>query len=315
MPKKKTGARKKAEKQAERQKEIRSADRGLAIHACNTLMECCYCQRTQKNRAFCYFCGMLQKVIVCGSCGMSKCMNKSPGGCLVKHGAKFVVGMGMVGAICDYCEAFICHGRQCISTHACECPLQDSKCIECQRTVLDHGGRMFKCSFCAGFLCEDDQFEHQAKCQVLESENYKCGSCNKLGQWSCLQCKLCFCDDHVKRKGVKYNRNDPYPCPKCGFTCRETKDMSMSTRSYKFGRKQLDDQVDDEYSYGGHDFAAGGTFSFGGVTVQANRHDDGDEEENDNVMTSMNANEFQYGSYYNEESDEYTSDDNEEKEE
>ena len=112
MPKKKTGARKKAERQAERQKEIRSADRGLAIHACNTLMECCYCQRTQKNRAFCYFCGMLQKVIVCGSCGMSKCMNKSPGGCLVKHGAKFVVGMGMVGAICDYCEAFICHGRQ-----------------------------------------------------------------------------------------------------------------------------------------------------------------------------------------------------------
>ena len=49
---------------------------------------------------------------------------------------------------------------------------------------------MFKCSFCAGFLCEDDQFEHQAKCQVLESENYKCGSCNKLGQWSCLQVNL-----------------------------------------------------------------------------------------------------------------------------
>ena len=52
-----------------------------------------------------------------------------------------------------------------------------------------------------------------------------------------LECKLCFCDDHVKRKGVKYNRGDPYPCPKCGFTCRETKDLSMSTRSYKFGRK------------------------------------------------------------------------------
>ena len=45
---------------------------------------------------------------------MSKCMNKAPGGCLVKHGAKFVVGMGIVGAICDYCEAFICHGRQVI---------------------------------------------------------------------------------------------------------------------------------------------------------------------------------------------------------
>merc|ERR1711892_919622 len=82
MPKKKTGARKTAERQAERQREIRSADRGLAIHSCNALMECSYCQRSQKNRAFCYFCGMLQKIIMCGSCGMSKCMNKAPGGCL-----------------------------------------------------------------------------------------------------------------------------------------------------------------------------------------------------------------------------------------
>ena len=77
--------------------------------------------------------------------------------------------------------------KKCISTHACECPLQNSECIECKRGVWDHGGRMFKCSFCTGFLCEDDQFEHQAKCQVLDSENYKCGSCNKLGQWSCLK--------------------------------------------------------------------------------------------------------------------------------
>ena len=38
MPKKKTGARKKAEKQAERQRDIRSSDRGLAIHPCNQLM-------------------------------------------------------------------------------------------------------------------------------------------------------------------------------------------------------------------------------------------------------------------------------------
>ena len=124
---------------------------------------------------------------------------------------------------------------------------------------------MFKCSFCTGFLCEDDQFEHQAKCQVLDSENYKCGSCNKLGQWSCLkvsnsknslkstfvQCKLCFCDDHVKRKGVKYdNKDTTYPCPKCSFPCRETKDLSMSTRSYKFGRKAHTDHVDDEYRRG-----------------------------------------------------------------
>ena len=40
--------------------------------------------------------------------------------------------------------------------------------------LLSTGGRVFVCSFCASFLCEDDQFEHQAKCQVLESETLKC---------------------------------------------------------------------------------------------------------------------------------------------
>lgn len=47
--------------------------------------------------------------------------------------------------------------------------------------------------------------------------------------------------------------------------------------------------VDDEYSYANHDFGAGGTFSFGGVTVAANRDHESEEE----VLTSMNANEFQ----------------------
>ena len=36
------------------------------------------------------------------------------------------------------------------------------------------GGRIFRCPFCDNSLCEDDQFEHQAKCQILDSENYKC---------------------------------------------------------------------------------------------------------------------------------------------
>ena len=40
--------------------------------------------------------------------------------------------------------------------------------------VWEHGGRVFRCCFCQGFLCEVDQFEHQASCQVLESETYKC---------------------------------------------------------------------------------------------------------------------------------------------
>ena len=43
---------------------------------------------------------------------MGKCMNKSPGGCLVKHGQNYVTGIKLAGAICDHCEAFICHGRQ-----------------------------------------------------------------------------------------------------------------------------------------------------------------------------------------------------------
>lgn len=40
------------------------------------------------------------------------------------------------------------------------------------------GGRIFRCSFCHNFLCEDDQFEHQASCQVLEAETFKCESGN-----------------------------------------------------------------------------------------------------------------------------------------
>lgn len=54
------------------------------------------------------------------------------------------------------------------------CPLIDAICQECERGVWDHGGRIFRCSFCNCFLCEDDQFEHQASCQVLEAENFKC---------------------------------------------------------------------------------------------------------------------------------------------
>ena len=44
---------------------------------------------------------------------------------------------------------------------------QTSVCIECERGVWDHGGRIFMCSFCNNYLCEDDQFEHQASCQVI----------------------------------------------------------------------------------------------------------------------------------------------------
>ncbi|NXU04686.1 ZN330 protein, partial [Buphagus erythrorhynchus] len=175
MPKKKTGARKKAENRREREKQIRAsrANIDLAKHPCNASMECDKCQRRQKNRAFCYFCNSVQKLPICAQCGKTKCMMKSSD-CVIKHAGVYSTGLAMVGAICDFCEAWVCHGRKCLSTHACTCPLADAECIECERSVWDHGGRIFACSFCHDFLCEDDQFEHQASCQVLEAETFKC---------------------------------------------------------------------------------------------------------------------------------------------
>lgn len=212
---------------------------------------------------------------ICAQCGKQKCMLKT-GDCVIKHAGVFTTGMQMVGAICDHCEAWICHGRKCLQSHACTCPLMDAVCVECERGVWDHGGRMYKCCFCDNFLCEDDQFEHQASCQVLESESYKCQSCNRLGQYSCLRCKTCYCEDHIRRKGFKYDKNKPIPCPKCNYDTNQTKDLSMSgefnncfsclkhellffiskfscvstVRSHKYGRKRQDDDgEDDDYVY------------------------------------------------------------------
>lgn len=56
-------------------------------------------------------------------------------------------------------------------------------------------------------------------------------SCNKLGQYSCLRCKTCYCEDHVRRKGFKYEKNKALPCPKCGYDTSQTKDLSMSSES------------------------------------------------------------------------------------
>lgn len=55
-------------------------------------------------------------------------------------------------------------------------------------------------------------------------------SCNRLGQYSCLRCKTCFCDEHVRRRGVKSDRRGPPPCPKCGYTTHLTADLSMSSQ-------------------------------------------------------------------------------------
>ena len=127
MPKKKTGQRKKAEKQKARQKEIRSNKerRPLADLPCNAVMECDKCERKQKNRAFCYFCQSIQRLPQCAECGKVKCMLKT-GDCIIKHPGQYTTGMQMIGAICDFCEAWVCHGKKCLSTHACSCALRDS---------------------------------------------------------------------------------------------------------------------------------------------------------------------------------------------
>lgn len=76
------------------------------------------------------------------------------GDCVIKHAGKYTTGLEMVGAVCDFCEAWVCHGKKCLQSHACSCALRDSVCIECERGVWEHGGRVYICSFCNNFLCE-----------------------------------------------------------------------------------------------------------------------------------------------------------------
>uniref|UniRef100_UPI00398E4EBC zinc finger protein 330 n=1 Tax=Pristiophorus japonicus TaxID=55135 RepID=UPI00398E4EBC len=279
MPKKKTGARKKAESRKEREKLTRAArdNVDVAKQPCNASMECDKCQRRQKNRAFCYFCNSIQKLPICAQCGKTKCMLKSSD-CVVKHPGVYSTGLAMVGAVCDFCEAWVCHGRKCLSTHACICPLADADCVECERSVWEHGGRLFRCSFCHNFLCEDDQFEHQASCQILDSETYKCISCNRLGQHSCLRCKACYCDDHVRSKVFKQEKGKVPPCPKCGHETQETKDLSMSTRTLKFGRQT---GADDDGASGYGDYWKNLPSGGGGAYVDEDDEYGEDDEEYD----------------------------------
>ncbi|VEL21009.1 unnamed protein product [Protopolystoma xenopodis] len=256
MPKKKTGQRKKAEKQKIRQKMMLESKKScdLATNPSNLLMVGLKCRDNivpsgmQKNRAFCYFCQSMQRLPICGHCGKQKCMSKS-GDCVIKHGSSHATGMSMLGAICDHCEAWICHSAACLSVHGCECPLRDAMCIECDRSVWDHGGRMFSCAYCERMLCEDDQFEHQANCQRLDAEDFKCPSCNRLGGHTCLRCKVAFCDEHCRRKGVKYERGKPAACPRCGHDMTESYHLSVSARKYEYGR-QLHESA--EVNHSGH---------------------------------------------------------------
>ncbi|GMH43607.1 hypothetical protein BSKO_11529 [Bryopsis sp. KO-2023] len=238
--KKGTPANKRRIRNKQRQQMIRGAHtRDLKDEACNAIMECNSCGERQRNRMFCYFCQSVQKVVMCAECGRTKCMGSD---CCVPHPNKNATGTSLIGAICDFCEAPICHSRKCLTTHACRCPLRDADCEVCEREVWDHGGRMFRCATCDCSICEDDQFEHQASCQILEAETNHCVSCNRLGTWSCLRCKICFCDTHVKSKvGGTLKKGEVYKCKKCAYELQESKMLSMSTRKHEFGRMTRDE--------------------------------------------------------------------------
>jgi len=46
------------------------------------------------------------------------------------------------------------------------------------------------------------------------------------------RCKICYCDEHIKRRGFKYTQGEAYPCPKCNFPTKETKNLSMSSKKF-----------------------------------------------------------------------------------
>uniref|UniRef100_A0A8C5JSX5 Zinc finger protein 330 n=1 Tax=Jaculus jaculus TaxID=51337 RepID=A0A8C5JSX5_JACJA len=176
MPKKKTYARKKQEKQLRASRSTVN----LAKHPCNAPMDYDKCQRWQ-NRAFCYFCNSVQKLPI-----FAVWKNKV----YDEHAGVYSTGLAMVGAR-------VCRGRKCLSTHACAHPLNDAQCVECEGGIWDHGGRIFCCSFCHNFL---------SSCQVLEAETFRCISCNQLGQHSSLRCKARFCDEHARNKVFKQEK-------------------------------------------------------------------------------------------------------------
>ncbi|KAH9631933.1 hypothetical protein HF086_000270 [Spodoptera exigua] len=183
MPKKKTGQRKKAEKQKLRQKEIRNARENvdLAAHPCNIPMECDKCQKylfvyitftlcrgrgvamvelnifdhlllqlsalsnslhdeTEESGILLLLPGSAASANLCALwqsevyAEVWRLRCASPGGLHYRagHGAPLLC---VQGAICDFCEAWVCHGRKCLTAHACTCPLMDAVCLECERGI------------------------------------------------------------------------------------------------------------------------------------------------------------------------------------
>jgi hypothetical protein len=77
-----------------------------------------------------------------------------------------------------------------------------------------------------------------------------------------MQCKICFCDDHVQSKITAFTKEKGINCKKCLKPLSETKLLSVSARSISFGRLAYDDSHrggddDDDYGDGGAGYTGG----------------------------------------------------------
>ena len=79
-------------------------------------------------------------------CGKIKCTMKSSD-YVIKYAGVYGTGLAIWAQSVTFSEAWVCHGRKCLRTHACACPLPDAEYVECEWGIWDHGGRIFGCSF------------------------------------------------------------------------------------------------------------------------------------------------------------------------
>lgn len=64
-----------------------------------------------------------------------------------------------MGAVCDFCEAWVCHGKKCSSTHACSCSFLTQTASSEKHELCNHMHN--KISICTVALCFILQFPEE----------------------------------------------------------------------------------------------------------------------------------------------------------
>lgn len=62
--------------------------------------------------------------------------------------------------------------------------------------------------------------------------------------YSLVRCQSSF---YTAQLTLRYDKNKAMPCPKCGYETSETKTLSMSTRTHKYGRQGQALPDEDDY--------------------------------------------------------------------